>query len=144
MRYIGIDLGDRRTGIALGDSVTRTSSPSCVLEVPLADEGGRVLLERIKKIVIEQVGSGKCEIVLGLPLNMDDSEGPRAKLSRLFGARLAAATSTIVHLQDERLSSSEADWKMAQSGLTHKQKKVRRDAIAAASILRDFLEALPR
>lgn len=144
MRYVGIDLGDRRTGVALGDSVTRTSSPLCILEVPLADEGGRALLSRIEKVVREHVGSAKYGIVLGLPLNMDDSEGPRAKSTRIFGERLAALLGTSVHLQDERLTSSEADWAMAQSGLTHKQKKARRDAIAAAAILRDFLEALPR
>ncbi len=143
MRYIGIDLGDRRTGIALGDSVTRTSSPLCIVEVPLADEGGRALLARLEKIVREQVGTSKYGIVLGLPLNMDDSEGPRAKSTRIFGERLAALLGATVHLQDERLTSSEADWAMAQSGLTHKQKKARRDAIAAAAILRDFLSALP-
>ncbi len=144
MRYVGIDLGDRRTGIALGDSETRTSSPLCILEVPLADEGGRALLARIEKVVRENVGTGPCGIVLGLPLNMDDTEGPRAKSTRAFGERLAALLGIPVHVQDERLTSSEADWAMAQSGLTHKQKKARRDAIAAAAILRDFLEGLPR
>ena len=147
MRYVGIDLGDRRTGMALGDSVTRMSSPLCIIEVSISDEGGRALLNRIAKVVAEQVGTGgtsPCEFVLGLPLNMDDSEGPRAKLVRAFGERLAAATGMLVQLQDERLTSSEADWAMAQSGLTRKQKKARRDAIAAAAILNDFLIALPR
>lgn len=84
-------------------------------------------------------GSGG-EIVVGLPLNMDGSEGPRAKLVQAFAQRLAGASARRVHLHDERLSSVEADKRMARTGLTHGQKKKRRDALAAAAILRSFLD----
>lgn len=141
-RYIGIDLGDKRTGIALGDSITRLATPVKVLEIPITQDQGSALLNALCREIDALVGKSACELVLGLPLNMDDSEGPRAKLARGWGERLTTATGRIVHFQDERLSSVDADWQMAQSGLTHKQKKERRDAIAAAAILGDFLRGL--
>jgi putative Holliday junction resolvase len=141
-RYIGIDLGDKRTGIALGDSMTRLATPVKVLEIPIGQDQGATLLDGLVREIEALVGKGACDLVLGLPLNMDDSEGPRTKLARAWGEKLAATTGRMVHFQDERLSSVNADWQMAQSGLTHKQKKERRDAIAAAAILGDFLREL--
>lgn len=141
MRYLAIDLGDKRTGLALGDDVTRIASPLDVLEVPLARRDGADLLTALAKTLGSELGppgSGG-QVVVGLPLNMDGTEGPRAKLVRAFADRLAAATGHTVHLHDERLTSIEADEGMARTGLTHAQKKRRRDALAAAAILRSFL-----
>lgn len=144
LRYLCIDLGDKRTGLALGDSITRLVSPLEVLEVPIANRNGEDLLDALTRAIDDQVGrASPAGLVFGLPINMDDTEGPRAKLVRAFAARLAARTTHPIHFQDERLSSAAADWSMSQSGLTHKQKKARRDALAAASILRDFLAGLP-
>ena len=77
-------------------------------------------------------------IVVGFPLNMDDSEGPQAKLARQMAAELAEATGLDVRLWDERLSSFAADQLLAGK-YTRKQKKARQDAVAAASMLTDFL-----
>jgi putative Holliday junction resolvase len=146
MRYIAFDLGDRRTGIATGDSVTGLAGPVGILEVSINARGGDDLLDAVAGAVQEQLGEPPREqgpprgqIVIGLPVNMDGSEGPRAKVVRAFSERIAHRTGYAVHLQDERLSSSDADWAMARSGLTRQQKKQRRDALAAAAILRDFL-----
>ena len=175
MRYLGVDLGDKRTGLAVGDDVTGLVSPAETLEVPIVVDDGEALLRAIVaaadrllgaapvggrgRVVSEDdevdtpagggvqrrdvgwgsgVGGGGGSVV-GLPLNMDDSEGPRAKLVRVFAERLAFASGRLVHVFDERLTSHAADAAMARSGLTHKQKKARRDAIAAAAILNDFL-----
>jgi putative holliday junction resolvase len=142
MRYLAVDLGDARTGLAVGDDQTRIVSPLEVVECPAGLCGGDALLDLIAKALdgVASVRSG-CEIVVGLPMNMDGTEGPRAKIVRAFADRLSARTGRKVHLQDERLTSSEADWAMARSGLTRKEKKQRRDALAAAAILRDFLGA---
>lgn len=140
MRHLCIDLGDKRTGLAVGDTVTRLVSPTDVLEVPIARNAGADLLTAITKAVADQ---GAKALVVGLPLNMDDSEGPRAKSVRAFAQRVAAATNLPLHFQDERLSSVAADWTMARSGMTHGQKKARRDALAAAQILRDYFQTLP-
>jgi putative Holliday junction resolvase len=138
MRFLAIDLGDKRTGLALGDDQTRIASPLEVLEISSALEA--TLLDAIADAAREHEAGA---LVIGLPLNMDDTEGPRAKLVRDLADKIGARTGLPIHLHDERLTSADADWSMAQSGLTHKQKKSRRDALAAAAILRDFLSALP-
>jgi len=142
MRLLGIDLGDKRTGIAMADTITRIASPTEVIEVPIARRDGADLLEAIARVARRELGpeSDPGEIVLGLPLNMDGTEGPRAKLARAFGIRLEQATGRAVRLHDERRTSIDADIRMARTGLTHGQKKSRRDAIAAASILTSYLE----
>lgn len=142
VRYLAIDLGDKRTGLALGDSITRLATPVRVVEVAASAHEGEELLGVLVRAVDELLGTGG-EIVVGLPLNMDDSEGPRSRAARAMADRIARRTGRTVHLADERLSSADADWSLARSGLTHKQKKERRDAIAAARILEGFLASLP-
>ena len=137
MRFLSVDLGDKRTGLATGDSITRLAGPLDVIELPLtaADDGARLLDAIVKVIDADRPAA----IVIGLPFNMDGTEGPAAKKVRDFAARLMQRTNVPVHFQDERLTTREADWTMAQSGLTHAQKKARRDALAAAAILQDYL-----
>ncbi len=139
MRILSVDLGDRRTGLAIGDDGLRIASPLDVIEIPTtrADELVRAIATRAKD---EGVG----RIILGLPLNMDGTEGPMAAKARAFGKSLEQGAGVPVLMPDERLSSAEADWEMAQSGLTRGQKKARRDALAAAAILRDAFEAMGR
>lgn len=144
MRFVAVDLGDKRTGLAVGDSVTGLVSPLEVAEVSVSERGGEALLDTVARAIDEQIGAAAGELVVGLPVNMDGTEGPRAKLVRALGERLGKRTGRTVHYQDERLTSSEADWSMARTGLTRKRKKERRDALAAAAILRDFLAALAR
>jgi putative Holliday junction resolvase len=135
MRYLCIDLGDKRTGIAAGDDVTRIATPVEAVNTANPQERLRQLLKIIER-------EGPDALVVGLPLNMDGSEGPSAAKVRDFIATLAEQTKLTVHAFDERLTSAAADEQMAQSGLTHKQKKARRDALAAAAILRGFFERL--
>lgn len=143
MRYLAIDLGDKRTGLAVGDSFTRIVTPTEVLEVPISVRDGEALLEAIVSAVHEHVGTRDAALVVGLPLNMDSTEGPRAAMVRAFATRLSKATTLPVHFQDERLTSVQADWQMARTDRTHKEKKKIRDAIAAAALLQDYLAALP-
>ncbi|MEM7622647.1 MAG: Holliday junction resolvase RuvX, partial [Planctomycetota bacterium] len=107
--------------------------------------GGGPLLEAVARAVEEQLGDNprlqRGEVVIGVPLNMDGSAGPRVQVVRSFAARLASRLNRPLHEQDERLTSVQANWDMAQTGLTHQQKKERRDALAAAAILSDFLVA---
>ncbi len=80
---------------------------------------------------------GVTRVVVGLPLNMDGTEGKQAKLARAFAADLAEKTDLDVRLWDETLSSFEADQKL-RGRLTRKQKRRRHDALAAAAFLEDF------
>jgi putative Holliday junction resolvase len=131
-RYLAVDVGGRRTGLALGDTLTRMAMPVEVLHVPK----GPGLLDAIVKAVKAHAPDA---IVMGLPLNMDGSEGPAVAQARAFAAEVQARTGLRVHLQDERLTSFEADQRMARSGRTHGEKRELRDALAAAAMLEDFL-----
>lgn len=133
MMYLAIDRGGKRTGLAVGDDVLCMASPVDVIHTASEEE----LLRQIDKAIIEHMPD---QLVLGLPLNMDDSEGPAAKTARAFAELLTQRTGKVVHLVDERLSSYHADQLMSQTGLTHGQKKARRDALAAANILQAFLD----
>ncbi len=132
MRYLALDLGEKRTGLAAGDDQTGVITPADVIELP----PGRALLEAISRAIAEH---GPDAIVIGLPLNMDGTEGPRAARVRELGRQLAALTDRPLHYQDERLTSFAAEKRLDRSGRTHKEKKALRDALAAAEILRDFL-----
>ena len=136
-RILCIDLGDKRTGLAVGDTIMRIASPAGVIEVPTVERDGAALIEALSRAVREH---GATALLVGLPLNMDGTEGPRAKLVRVFAARVSAACGLPVEFQDERLTSASADWQMARSGMTRGQKKAKRDALAAAAILSDYLK----
>lgn len=140
MRIFAIDLGDQRTGLALADRITCIASPAGLIETPIEREQGRLLINEIVKQFQQQASGPETEIVLGIPLNMDNTEGPRAKLVRDFAQKLANRLDRPVVLVDERKTSQLADARMSQSGLTHKQKKQRRDAIAAAAIAQLYLD----
>ena len=134
MRYLAVDLGAKRTGLAAGDDVVRLVQPVEVVQVPR----GPALLDALARAVERH---GPDELVVGLPLNMDGTEGAGAKEAREFGALLAARVGLPVRFQDERLSSFEADERMARSGRTHREKRELRDALAACAILESWLAA---
>lgn len=129
---MAIDLGEKRTGLAIGDDIIGIVTPVGRLE---ATEDRR--LDALVDAVAEHEPDA---LVIGLPINMDDSEGPAAKAVREFAAQLKARTGLPLHLMDERLTSYQADQMMGPMELTRAGKKQRRDALAAAAILRDFLE----
>ncbi len=131
MRYLAIDYGDKRTGLAICDATETIVSPLMVIH----DQ--KDLLKKIKDIVADE----KVEaIVLGLPLNMDDSQGPQVKRIFNFADQLKAFINIPIHFQDERLSTFGAEEKLAAADFTRGKKKKRLDAVAAAQILDAFLE----
>ena len=147
MRYLAIDYGTKHTGLAICDPAETIASPFAVIE------GQKELIKKIADIVeAENVEA----VVLGLPLNMDDSEGAQAKLVLKFAEQLKEKLIIPVHLQDERLSTFGAEEKLASAEFTSSSERSRRgsatpgkegkkrkkhlDAIAAAEILDAFLE----
>ena len=133
MRYLGLDLGTKRTGVAVGDDETGTALPVSVVETPDEDR----LMRAITQLLIEH---GPDAIVIGLPLNMDGSEGKPAEAARAMAERIATHASVPVHVQDERLTSDAARRRLAETGSTRGR---RDDAIAAAIILEEFLGGRP-
>jgi putative Holliday junction resolvase len=131
MRYLAIDYGTKHVGLAICDPAETIASPLDVIE------GHKNLVQRISDLVErENVGA----IVIGLPLNMDDSAGPQARLVLEFGENLKKALDIPVHFQDERLTSFGAGEKLASVYSATGKRKKRLDAVAAAEILESFLE----
>ena len=135
MRYLAIDYGAKRTGLALCDAGETIASPYSVLH------GQKSLVQRIDRVVVSENIEA---IVLGLPLNMDDSEGPQAKKVRAFAKELQSHIPVPVYFQDERLSSFGAEQKLEEIGLSKGKRLERLDALAAAEILQAFLEQKAR
>ena len=131
MRYLAIDYGQKRTGLAICDREEMLASPFAVLDNPkevLAKISATVEKEEIEAIVV------------GLPLNMDDTQGAQAKQVLKFAEQLKSIVDVPIHFQDERLSSFAAEEKLSAAEFTRKKKKKRLDAVAAAEILQAFLE----
>jgi putative Holliday junction resolvase len=131
MRYLAIDYGNRRTGLAVCDPSETIVSPLNVFE------SNKSLIQKILDVVEKE---NIKTIVLGLPLNMDDTKGPQARRTIGFSKELESQLEIPILFQDERLSSFTAREKMAEAELTKKKKKKRIDAVAAAQILEAFLE----
>ena len=132
MRILGIDYGDRRIGLALSDEGATLCGRAWTLQEWDLDRA----VERIAAAARE---NDAALLVLGLPKNMDGSEGPRAEKSRLVADRLRAATGLEVVLWDERRSSIEAHNILRANG--KKEKKHRKTVDAASLILEGYLGA---
>ena len=133
MRYLSIDLGTKRTGLAVGDDITRIVTPAGTSETSNPAQ----CVHLLKQAISEHQPDA---LVVGLPLNMDGTEGQPAKDARKRSKQLHGQTGLIVHLMDERSTSESANQMMSRSGLTHRAKKARRDSLAASAILSRFLE----
>ena len=130
MRYLAIDYGTKRTGLAICDPTETIVSPLAVVR------SEKMLIRKIKEVVdSEKVGA----VVLGLPLNMDDSQGPQAKLTLKFAEKLRKSLAVPVYLQDERLSSFEAEDRLNSANMKRSRVAERLDAVSAAGILEAFL-----
>ena len=133
-KFLGIDYGRKRIGLAIGEAETR-------IALPLETIDGRNDPTRDARLVVlavanEDVGA----FIVGLPLNMDGSEGPQARFTRRFAGELARLSGRPVHLQDERLSSVAADEALDQAEIAPHRRKGLTDRIAAQQILQSWLD----
>lgn len=133
-RVLAVDLGDKRVGLAVSDPLGLTAQGLDTLE----RRGDRVDLEALRQTCAEREVA---RIVVGLPRNMDGSEGPRAQKSRAFARRLHEATGLPVFLWDERLSSAEAERVLIAADVSRQKRKQAVDRMAAQVILQGYLEA---
>jgi putative holliday junction resolvase len=134
MRLLGLDFGTKRIGLAVVDSEAGLARPLATL----ARRGGVRDVEAVSRLCVEQEAE---EIVVGLPYNMDGTEGRMARLAREFAAAIGARTRRPVHLWDERLSSFEAEAQLREAGARPARTKQKVDQVAAALILESYLEA---
>lgn len=131
-RIMGVDFGDARTGVAVSDLLCSIVGTTTVIHSRNAEKTIAQLCT-----MVSQQGVG--EIVVGLPKNMDGTEGPRAALCREFADRLAEATGLPVHLWDERRTTVEAHNILSQHNYHGQKRKNTVDAVAAGLILEGYL-----
>ena len=132
-RVLGIDHGHRRVGLAITDPLRTIARPLEAIRIG----GEKDLLARLGEVVREQE---VVEIVLGLPVNMDGTEGPRAEAMRALAGRMTEALGVPVHLQDERWTSQEADRLLRQAEARGERRKRLQDPLAAQIILQTHLD----
>jgi putative Holliday junction resolvase len=132
-RILAIDYGRVRHGLATSDALGMSGHPLPALRrsTPAEDLAALAALVADKDIA---------RLIVGLPLNMDGSEGPMAREVRQFAAALGAALKLPVELEDERLSTDEAESMLSEAGLRPSDRKRYRDSVAAAVILQAVLE----
>ena len=132
MRVMGIDYGDARTGVAISDLLCSIVGSTMVIHSRNMDK----TLQEVDRLVREnQVG----EIAIGLPKNMDGTEGARAELCRVFAQKVEELTGLPVKLWDERRTTVEAHNILSAHNYHGKKRKNTVDAVAAGLILEGYL-----
>ena len=132
MVIISVDYGDVRTGVAACDKLQLLASPVTVIK----QKDPELLSEEIKKICLEKKAE---KIVLGLPKNMDGSEGFRSEACKEFAKLLSEKTGLSVDFQDERLTTVSAHNILNATDTRGKKRKAVVDAVSAVLILEDYL-----
>ena len=134
---MALDFGSKTVGVAVSDPLLLTAQG---VEIIRRKEENKLrqTLARIEELIVEY---GVTKIVLGLPLNMDDTKGERAELSLKFKESLERRTGLDVTMWDERLTTVEADDIMNEAGIKGKERKEYVDMIAAQLILEDYMRA---
>jgi putative Holliday junction resolvase len=135
-KYMGLDFGDKRVGVAISDENKEISFPRDFLEYG----SDRDLLSQLKTICEQDE---VIKIILGMPINMDGKLGQRAQKTRLFYDKLKKILPEIsIELFDERLSTQFAVQSLRGQGIRDKDQKGKRDALSAQIILQNYLSSL--
>ncbi|HET7846227.1 MAG TPA: Holliday junction resolvase RuvX, partial [Acidimicrobiia bacterium] len=131
-RYLGVDVGAKRVGLALSDPIGLTATPLEVVDRATA-------VDEITRLAqIHEVGT----IVVGLPTSLGGGEGTSAVDARSLGDQLAQATEAEIVYLDERFTSRMAESALLESGMKRRERKTTIDKVAAAIILQDYLNSL--
>ncbi len=133
-RWVGVDYGIKRIGLALSDPGATLASPAGNLP------GAGTPAQDAVRVAAWARQQGAEGAVVGLPLNMDGSSGPQAVVCKVFAKHLASSALR-VELWDERLSSFQADAHLDEAAVPRSRRKALRDAFAAQVILQSFLDA---
>lgn len=134
MKLLGLDVGDRRVGVACGDTEVRVATPTDVVTRGSVDEDARA----IGKIARDY---GAAQLIIGLPRNMDGTSGAQAESVVVYAEKMGHALTLPVIFWDERLTTREATRRTHETGGRGKKSRRRLDAIAAAVILQDYIDS---
>jgi putative Holliday junction resolvase len=140
---LGIDYGVRRIGLALSDATATLASPWRLLQRPPSEaETLRLMINEITNLVKDD--EGLAAVVVGWPRRLNGSPTEQTPLVEAFARALKSQLAVPVILQDERLSSHEAESRLATRESDWRKRKAKLDAAAAAVILQDYLDHRPR
>ena len=135
MRILGLDYGSKTVGVAMTDALGMTVQPYKTIQRDRESKLRQTLSEIAE--IVEQYQIAK--IVMGLPLNMDDTEGDRAAKTRDFAEKLKLRVAVPIEFTDERLTTMEAEEILDQSGIPRSEQKKVIDQVAAQLILEQYL-----
>lgn len=135
MRILGLDYGSKTVGVAMTDALGMTVQPYKTIQRDRESKLRQTLSEIAE--IVEQYQIEK--IVMGLPLNMDDTEGDRAAKTRNFAEKLKLRVAVPIEFTDERLTTMEAEEILDQSGIPRSEQKKVIDQVAAQLILEQYL-----
>ena len=133
-KVLGVDFGDRRTGVAISDDARIIAFPRQALDCPLLEQAAAAVARLAE-------AEGVAEIVVGLPLNMDGSLGPRVARTEQFCTELAKRTAIPLQRWDERLSTKMAESVLIEAGTRRDRRREVVDKLAAQVILQGYLDA---
>jgi putative Holliday junction resolvase len=136
MRLLGLDIGDRRIGVAISDPDQILASPLTTIIIGDSDD------EALKSISDLVTAYRVQRIVIGLPYSMNGSIGKQAIKVKAFTEKLAEYVTVGIEFQDERLSTVAVDRLLIEAGKKNRKKKEQRDAAAAAYILQGYIDRL--
>lgn len=131
----GLDLGTKTIGIAVSDTLRGVATPMQTLRRGKFSADAKALLELLKSREV-------CGIILGLPRNMDGSEGPRCQSTRAFARNLSALSELPIGFWDERLSTVAAERALLEADASRKRRGEVIDHVAAGFILQGFLDRM--
>jgi len=134
-RYLGLDVGNRRIGVAVTDELGLTAQPVMTLE---RGRNGRDDLRRLARLARK---FGVAGIVVGNPMRLSGEASPQAEKTQVFAAELEALSGLPIHLWDERLTTHEAHQILYEAGHARQEHKQVVDQVAATLILRSFMES---
>ena len=137
-RVLGIDVGGRRVGLAISDRSRTLARPLLTLTVRNADDAVTQVAQTIAQLAQEE--DGLREIVVGLPVRLDGTPSEQTLRVGLFMSELGARTSLPIVARDERLTSVEAESRLAIRDGDWRRRKLKLDAAAAAIMLQDYLD----
>jgi putative Holliday junction resolvase len=139
VRVVGLDVGERRIGVAVSDSTRTLARPAAVVPVASLAAAVQPVVEAIARVAAE--GDAVSCIVVGLPHRLDGSPNALTPRVTAFASALHDRTGLPVEFQDERLTSHEAEQLLSETDPDWRSRKKRLDAVAAAIILQDYLDA---
>jgi putative Holliday junction resolvase len=135
MRNLGLDVGDKRIGVAVSDPDQILATPLTTVIRDNDDSAIKTIVELVNKYEVQK-------IIIGFPYSLNGNVGQQAEKTKVFAEKLSQYTKVAIEFRDERLSSAAVDRLFREAGVKMQRRKEQRDAAAATFILQGYLDSL--